>query len=236
MVLRIIIRGKCLLLKRHRKCLVCERTDVRPPVWRHRSKDEARSFEQICLKVNPRIFVRVIVIFGRRATDRGADSATDGTPKGDGRMTGGDYIAEVKRLLKEVPMMSVIVQNLTEEIAELEALLADESITSTRLDNIGGGRSAGELTATEAAAARRVKMERRIIDLRHRIVAIERKQRALNRAINALQDDEREIIRARKAGLSWEMVACKLNYSVKWSQEKNDKAIKAIAVMMFGEV
>ena len=151
-------------------------------------------------------------------------------------MEGGDYIAEVKRLLKEAPMMAVTVQNLTDEITELEALLADESIASARLDNIGGGRSAGELTATEAAAARRVKIERRIIDLRHRIAAIERKQRATDRAVNALQDDEREIIRARTAGLSWEMVACKLNYSVKWSQKKNDKAIKAIAVMMFGEV
>ena len=151
-------------------------------------------------------------------------------------MEGGDCIAEVKRLLKEAPMMAVTVQNLTDEIAELEALLADESIAAARygVDAIGGG--AGELTATEAAAARRVKMERRIIDLRHRIAAIERKQRAIDRAVNALQDDEREIIRARMAGLSWEMVACKLNYSVKWSQKKNDKAIKAIAVMMFGEV
>lgn len=151
-------------------------------------------------------------------------------------MEGGDCIAETKRLLKEAPMMAVTVQNLTDEIAELEALLADESIAAARngVDAIGGG--AGELTATEAAAARRVKMERRIIDLRHRIAAIERKQRAIDRAVNALQDDEREIIRARMAGLSWEMVACKLNYSVKWSQKKNDKAIKAIAVMMFGEV
>ena len=128
-------------------------------------------------------------------------------------MEGGDCIAEVIRLLKEAPMMAVTVQNLTDEIAELEALLADESIAAARygVDAIGGG--AGELTATEAAAARRVKMERRIIDLRHRIAAIERKQRAIDRAVNALQDDEREIIRARMAGLSWEMVACKLNYS-----------------------
>ena len=151
-------------------------------------------------------------------------------------MEGGDCIAETKRLLKEAPIMAVTVQNLTDEIAELEALLADESIAAARygVDAIGGG--AGELTATEAAAARRVKMERRIIDLRHRIAAIERKQRAIDRAVNALQDDEREIIRARMAGLSWEMVACKLNYSVKWTQKKSDKAIKAIAFMMFGEV
>lgn len=151
-------------------------------------------------------------------------------------MTGGDYIAETKRFLRKAPMMAVTVQNLTDEIAEFEALLADESITAAHygVDAIRGG--AGELTATESAAARRVKMERRIIDLRHRIAAIERKQRALDRAINALQDDEREIICARMAGLSWEMVACKLSYSVKWTQQKGGKAIRAIALMMFGEV
>ena len=128
-------------------------------------------------------------------------------------MEGGDYIAETKRLLKEAPMMAVTVQNLTDEIAELEAFLADESIAAARygVDAIGGG--AGELTATEAAAARRVKMERRIIDLRHRIAAIERRRKAIDRAVNALQDDEREIIRARMAGPSWVQVSVKLGFA-----------------------
>ena len=151
-------------------------------------------------------------------------------------MAGGDYIAETKRLLREAPMTAVIVQNLTEEIAELEALLADESIASARMDINGGGRSVGELTGTEAAAARRVKMQRRIIDLRHRIAAIERKQRALDRAMNALQDDEREIIRARTAGLSWEMAADKFGYSERGVRKKGGAAIEAIALMMFGKV
>lgn len=77
-------------------------------------------------------------------------------------------------------------------------------------------------------------MERRIIDLRHRIATIERKQRALVRALDALKEDEREIIRARMEGLSWEMIAYKFSYSIKWAQKKGGKAIKAIALMMFG--
>lgn len=57
-------------------------------------------------------------------------------------MAGGDYIAETKQLLRESPMMAVSVQNLTDEIAELEAVLADESIAAARygVDAIGGER------------------------------------------------------------------------------------------------
>lgn len=150
-------------------------------------------------------------------------------------MESGDHIAEVKRFLKEAPMMAVTVQNLTDEIAELEAFLADESIAAARygVDAIGGG--VGELTATEAAAARRVKMERRIIDLRHRIAAIERRRKAIDRAVNVLQDDEREIIRARMAGLSWVQVSVKLGFAERSCQHKYKAALSCVAKILFGE-
>ena len=63
-------------------------------------------------------------------------------------MEGGDYIAETKRLLREAPMMAAKRQRFTDEIAELEALLADESIAAARngVDAIGrfaDGRGCG---------------------------------------------------------------------------------------------
>ena len=71
-------------------------------------------------------------------------------------MTGAEYFAETVRMFEEAPMMAVTVQNLTDEIAELEALLADESIASVRMDGVCGGRGAGELTATERGEPRGV--------------------------------------------------------------------------------
>ena len=65
-------------------------------------------------------------------------------------MTGAEYFAETVRMFEEAPMMAAKCQRFTDEIAELEALLADESIASARLDDIGGERGAGELTATES--------------------------------------------------------------------------------------
>lgn len=125
-------------------------------------------------------------------------------------MTGAEYFAETVRMFEEAPMMAAKCQRFTDEIAELEALLADESIASARLDNIGGGRSAGELTVTEGAAARRVKMERRIIDLRHRIAAIERILDRMELETICLYPEEAVIIRERMKGTRWAQIARKL--------------------------
>jgi len=125
-------------------------------------------------------------------------------------MTGAEYFAETVRMFEEAPMMAAKCQRFTDEIAELEALLADESIASARLDNIGGGRAAGELTATERGAARRVKMERRIIDLRHRIAAIERILDKMELETICLYPEEAVIIRERMKGTRWAQIARKL--------------------------
>ena len=122
-------------------------------------------------------------------------------------MTGAEYFAETVRMFEEAPMMAAKCQRFTDEIAELEALLADESIASARLDNIGGGRSVGELTATERGAARRVKMERRIIDLRHRIAAIERILDRMELETICLYPEEAVIIRERMKGTRWAQIA-----------------------------
>ena len=74
----------------------------------------------------------------------------------------GDYIRETKRLLQNYAKMKVAVTNLTEEIKAQEMILRDESISSIQYgdDRICGGTR--ELTSTEAAAARRIKLERGI--------------------------------------------------------------------------
>ena len=94
----------------------------------------------------------------------------------------GDYIRETKRLLGCYNKMKVAVTNLTEEIDAQEMILRDESISSIQYgnDRISGGTR--ELTTTEAAAVRRIKLEGHIADMRIRRDEIERTIRAIDRA------------------------------------------------------
>ncbi|MFC2316232.1 MAG: hypothetical protein ACFNLO_10130, partial [Selenomonas massiliensis] len=128
----------------------------------------------------------------------------------------GDYIMETKRLLQNYAKMKVAVTNLTEEIDAQEAVLRDESISSIQYgdDRISGGTR--ELTITEAAAVRRIKLEGHIADMRIRRDEIERTIRALDRAFEPLDDADVELIQGRyMRGQSWAQVAEALNYTEK---------------------
>ena len=109
----------------------------------------------------------------------------------------GDYIRETKRLLQNYAKMKVAVTNLTEEIEAQEAILRDESIASIKYgdDRISGG--ARELTSTEAAAARRIKSEEYITDMRIRRDDMERTIRAIERACESLDDADVGLVGGR---------------------------------------
>lgn len=147
----------------------------------------------------------------------------------------GDYIRETKRLLQNYNKMKVAVTNLTEEIEAQEMILRDESISSIQYgdDRISGGTR--ELTSTEAAAARRIKLERYISDMLIRRDEIERTIRAIDRAFESLDDADVELIRERYIrGLSWAEIAGALNYTEKWAKEKGGKVLRDVALMLFG--
>ena len=133
----------------------------------------------------------------------------------------GDYIRETKRLLQNYSKMKVAALNLTEEIKAQEMLLRDESIASIQYgdDRISGGTR--ELTATEAAAVRRIQLEGYIADMRIRRDDMERTIRAIDRAFESLDDEDVELVQGRyMRRQSWIEIADALNYTEKWAQEK----------------
>ena len=147
----------------------------------------------------------------------------------------GDYIRETKRLLQNYAKMKVAVTNLTEEIDAQEMILRDESISSIQYgdDRISGGTR--ELTTTEAAAVRRIKLEGHIADMRIRRDEIERTIRAIDRVFESLDDSDVELIQRRyMQWQSWAQVAEALNYTEKWAQEKGGKVLRDVALMLFG--
>ena len=147
----------------------------------------------------------------------------------------GDYIRETKRLLQNYAKMKVAVTNLTEEIEAQEMILRDESISSIQYgdDRISGGTR--ELTSTEAAAARRIKLEGHIADMRVRRDDMERTIRAIDRAFESLDDADVGLLRGRyMRGQSWVEIAGTLNYTEKWAKEKGGKVLRDVALMLFG--
>ena len=82
-------------------------------------------------------------------------------------MEHGDCIKETKRILGQYNKMKVAVQNLAEEIEARTAALQGESVAIARYgDEPTGGT--GELTATEAAAARRMRAAADIAEMEQR--------------------------------------------------------------------
>ena len=146
----------------------------------------------------------------------------------------GDYIRETKRLLRSYNKMKVAALNLTEEIEAMERLLADEGIASVRYgDDTTGGR--GELTATEAAAARRIRIAGRIAAMKVRRDEIAATLQAIDRALSSLDEVETAAVRGHYIeGATWNDIALRLSYTEKWTKERGWKALRDVALMIFG--
>ena len=117
-------------------------------------------------------------------------------------MEHGDCIKETKRILGQYNKMKVAVQNLTEEIEARTAALQGESVAIARYGDEPMGGTA-ELTATEAAAARRMRAAADIEEMQEHKQDMERTLRAVG-------------------------------YTEKWARDKGGRALRDVALMVFG--
>ena len=149
-------------------------------------------------------------------------------------MEHGDCIKETKRILGRYNKMKVAVQNLAEEIEARTAALQGESVAIARYgDEPMGGTS--ELTATEAAAERRMKTTADIAVMEQRKQDMERTLRAVDRALACLSADDERLVRGRYIeGHSWWQVAREAGYTEKWARDKGGRALRDVALMVFG--
>lgn len=126
-------------------------------------------------------------------------------------------------------------KNLEEEKTLLETSLQDESIATVRFgaDAVRGGSS--ELTATEAAAARREKTAARIAEIVRRMNDMKRQRRAVDRALDALGETARKLVRLRYIdGFPVWYAARETGYTEKWTSEKASAALRDMVLMLFG--
>ena len=111
-------------------------------------------------------------------------------------MEHGDCIKETKRILGQYNKMKVAVQNLAEEIEARTAALQGESVAIARYGDEPTGGTA-ELTATEAAAARRMRAAQEIVEMKERKQDMERTLRGVDRALSCLSANEERLGRGR---------------------------------------
>ncbi|WP_314624374.1 hypothetical protein [uncultured Selenomonas sp.] len=151
-------------------------------------------------------------------------------------MDHGDCIKETKRILGQYNKMKVAVQNLAEEIEARNAALQGESVAIARYgDEPMGGTS--ELTATEAAAERRMKTTADIAVMEQRKRDMERTLRAVDRAMECLSADDERLVRGRYIdGYAWWQVAREAGYTEKWAKERGGKVLQDVALMLFGVI
>ena len=149
-------------------------------------------------------------------------------------MEHGDCIKETKRILGQYNKMKVAVQNLAEEIEARCAALQGESVAIARYGNEPTGGTA-ELTATEAAAARRMRAAADIEEMQERKRDMERTLRAVDRALACLSAEDERLVRGRYIdGYAWWRVAREAGYTEKWADKKGRRALHDMGLMLFG--
>ena len=149
-------------------------------------------------------------------------------------MEHGDCIKETKRILGQYNKMKVAAQNLAEEIEARTAALQGESIAIARYGDEPTGGTA-ELTATEAAAERRMKTTADIAVMEKRKRDMERTLRAVDRALSCLSAEDERLVRGRYIdGYAWWQGAREAGYTEKWARDKGGRALRDVALMVFG--
>lgn len=149
-------------------------------------------------------------------------------------MEHGDCIKETKRILGQYNKIKVAVQNLAEEIEARTTALQGESVAIARYGNEPTGGTA-ELTATEAAAARRMRAAADIEEMQERKQDMERTLRAVDRALACLATEDERLVRGRYIdGYAWWQVAREAGYTEKWARDKGGRALRDVALMVFG--
>ena len=151
-------------------------------------------------------------------------------------MEHGDCIKETKRILGQYNKMKIAVQNLAEEIEARTAALQGESVAIARYGDEPTGGTA-ELTATEAAAARRMRAAADIAVMERRKRDMERTLRAVDRALSCLSAEDERLVRGRYIeGYAWWQVAREAGYTEKYASERGNRVLRDVADMVFGMV
>lgn len=146
-----------------------------------------------------------------------------------------DYVQITKEYLKRYQEFKATVENLNDEIEAQEHFLnAGPSAPIPKYgDDSGGGTN--ELTPAEAEAAKRIAIREKIESKRHEVERIERVIRKVDRALEALTTEDRQLVEGfYLQHKTWKELSIEHYMTEKWARVTAGRVVKRMAGMIFG--
>lgn len=148
-----------------------------------------------------------------------------------------DYIDLTKKYLKKYHVFQLAAKALADDISSKEELIQSSLDVSAAVarygDMPGGGNS--ELNGVEAACERHLQIQAEIESMKNDLAAVKSRLAKIDAALKVNDDVVRKMIEAYYMdGFSWEQISLTYHYSQRWCREKTKKAVKDMAVVIFG--
>lgn len=148
-----------------------------------------------------------------------------------------DYIDLTKKYLRKYHVFQLTAKALEDDIKSKENILSASLDLGAAIAKYGdtpaGGNS--ELNEVEAACERHLKMEADVQNMKNDLSALQSRMAKIRTALGVNDDIVRHIVEDYYMnGYSWEQVSCMYNYSPRWCREKAKKAVRDMAVVIFG--
>lgn len=145
------------------------------------------------------------------------------------------YTEAVKRRLRNYRYLQTYIKNIEDDLAAKESELDLEPAPG--IANYSGDLPGGapELYTVERAAAKSMSASAEIARLRASLEDVRRVVRKLDRALEQLNKIARRVVTGYYIeDLTWDELGREYGYSGKWAAARSNRAIKTMAVMLFG--
>lgn len=147
-----------------------------------------------------------------------------------------EYMRMTRDRLKNYNKLCAAVANLKDTIKIKEQLIAlDVAAPISKYGDEPGGGS-GELNVVEAAANRHMETRCEIADMQKRLACLELAIRKIDRAVDALSDEDRTLIRGYYFDeQDWNTLADNLGHSYSWAASRGARALRKVAGILFAD-
>ena len=148
-----------------------------------------------------------------------------------------DYVILTKRYLKNYRLFKVSVKNLTSDLNYIRNVIAKDIDLAATIGKYGDKMSSGSngITQTEAAFEQRQELLNKAQSIENNIHELWRIIVKIEKALDGLKEEDAEIVRDYYIlGQNWDAVGEMHGYSESWVKKKGNKAVKAVALMIFG--
>ncbi len=148
-----------------------------------------------------------------------------------------DYVSLTKRYLKNYKLFKVSIDNLTNDLNAIKAIIDNDSDLVAPIAHYGEKmpNASDGITQTEKAWERRQAMLINAQSLENNIRELTRIVAKIEKALEGLEEEDANIVREfYMEKFCWEEIGNDHGYSESWVRKRGNKAVANIALMLFG--